>query len=81
MFKPHLIGVYDFANGSHLRVDQVKKSGACRITNLKTRAQSYSHNIANAMKSVLFQAKVDHRTHNTSGWNQDPYVRSTDYGI
>ena len=67
-FKHTNIATATFANDEAFKIDQVKASGACRITDLNTGVQSYAHSIANAWKSVMFKARVDERTHNTSRW-------------
>ena len=67
-FKATLVAKAEFANGESFQIDQVKASGACRITDLVTGVASYSHNIPNAWKSVMFKAGIDDRTHNTSRW-------------
>ena len=67
-FKPILIGLSDFANGTRFRIDQIKRGGACRITSVHDGKVSYSGSIPNAWKSVMFQADVDYHTQNTSRW-------------
>lgn len=67
-FQPQLVALADFANGTRFKIDQVKRSGACRITDLNTEKSSYSSSIPNAWKSVRYQAGIVHRTENTSGW-------------
>jgi hypothetical protein len=67
-FKPYNIATATFANGESFKIDRVKASGACRITDTNTGTASYAHSIANAWKSVMFKARVDERTHNTSRW-------------
>ena len=75
-FTPILIGTVVFANGETFQVHQIKGTGACRITNLKTGDANYSHSIPNAWKSVRFQGRVLPNTDNTTGWNDNPYVCS-----
>jgi len=67
-FKPFVIGRADFANGEAFQIDQVKPTGACRITDLNTKVESFAHNVCNAWKSVMFKARLDERTQNTSRW-------------
>lgn len=67
-YKATLIAKAEFANGESFQIDQVKASGACRVTDLTTKVQSYAHNIPNAWKSVMFKAGVDERTSNTTRW-------------
>lgn len=67
-YQATLIAKAEFANGEAYQIDQVKASGACRVTDLNTMGTSYAHNIPNAWKSVMFKAGVDDRTNNTTKW-------------
>lgn len=67
-YQATLIAKAEFANGEAYQIDQVKASGACRVTDLTTKAVSYAHNIPNAWKSVMFKANMDERTNNTTRW-------------
>jgi len=67
-YKPTLIAKAEFANGEAYQIDQVKASGACRVTDLTTKAVSYAHSVPNAWKSVMFKARLDERTNNTTRW-------------
>ena len=60
-----LIGVATFANGRKFMIQQRSNGEACRITNLVTGLQSYAKTIANAWKSISFQADIDPRTNRT----------------
>lgn len=68
MYKPTLIGQADFANGEAFNIVQVKEGGSCKITNLNTQKFSYAGSIAKAWASIRYQARIVHRTENTSGW-------------
>jgi hypothetical protein len=73
-FKEVLVGRASFANGAELEIVQVKRTGACRITDLNTHKASHSHSIANAWKSVMYQGRVRPDTHNTHGWPKNKGV-------
>ena len=60
-----LIGVATFANNRRFMIQQRTEGGACRITNLVSGTQSYAKTIANAWKSIAFQADIDPKTNRT----------------
>jgi hypothetical protein len=62
-FKPILLSVAEFANGQSFRIDRVKASGACRVTDLVTnKVRNYTHSESAAWRSIMFNAGVDGRT-------------------
>jgi len=67
-FKPTFIGEASFANGSKFMIEQIKRGGSCKVTDLKTGQSSYSGSIAKAWGNVRYQAQVRPDTHNTHGW-------------
>jgi len=67
-FVPILIGSADFANGTAYRIEQVNKGGGCKVIDLMTQNVSFAGSMAKAWSSVRFMARVNDRTHNTSGW-------------
>lgn len=77
MFKPHIIGEADFANGTAFRIVQVKEGGSCKITDLNTDKYSYAGSIAKAWSSVRYQSSITQRTENTTGWRGDTPIPRT----
>ena len=67
-FKPVLIGTALFANGAHFQIQQIKRAGSCKVTDLRTGLTSYSGSVAKAWGNVRYQAQVRPDTHNTHGW-------------
>jgi hypothetical protein len=67
-FVPFLIATASFANGAQFQIDQANERGACRITDMRSGDTSYARSVANAWKSVRYQAQVRPDTENTSGW-------------
>jgi len=67
-YQAQMVAKAEFANGEAFQIDQVKASGACRVTDLNTKAESFAHNVPNAWKSVMFKARMDDRTNNTTKW-------------
>ena len=68
-FKPVTVGVAEFGTGARFRIDQIKRSGACRIVNLRKEDDvSYSHSIPNAWANVRYQAKVRQDTERSDDW-------------
>lgn len=65
-FKHILLALANFANGTAFAITQIKRNGACRITELVTGTQSHSHGVANAWKSICFQADLNWRTNRTT---------------
>ena len=61
-YVPHMIGSAEFANGSKFRIDQIKKSGRCRVTNLINDKTNYTHNPVNAWASVRYMAKISQKS-------------------
>ena len=72
-FKQHVIATACFANNLRFSITQIKASGACRITDLSDGSLSYSHSIANAWKSIKYQAGVIPRYENTTTWPSRGY--------
>lgn len=66
-FQPILVAVAEFAPNGRWTIEQIKKSGACRITD-KNGKHSYARSIPNAWKNVSYQARVRPDTNNTHGW-------------
>lgn len=65
-FTPRLLSIAEFANGTSFRIDQVKASGACRVSDLNTnKVRNYTHSIDAAWRSIMFNAKLDGRTNRT----------------
>lgn len=65
-FKPILIALANFANGMKFKIEQVKRRGACRVTELNSGQESYSHTIPGAWRSIRYQAKITHKTERSS---------------
>ncbi len=66
-----LVGIAEFSNGKRLRIDQIKTSGACSITDMNTGVVQYARNIPNAWKALRFMAHVRKDTQNTTKWRPD----------
>lgn len=67
-YEPTLVGLAEFANGARFRIDQITAKGTCIITDDRTKATSHSGSIPKAWASVRYQARINQRTENTSGW-------------
>ena len=72
-FIPYVVATAEFANNLRFEIAQIKANGACRITDLMTRKTSYSHSVANAWKSIRYQAGLTFRYENTTTWPSRGY--------
>lgn len=67
-YKKQLVALASFANDKSYRIEQIKASGACRITDLNDGKTSHSSSIPNAWKNVRYQARVNWKFENTTMW-------------
>jgi hypothetical protein len=72
-YKTQLVALAEFANGTSYRIEQIKASGACRITDTNDGKTSYSSSIANAWKNVRYQARLNYKYENTTMWPSRMY--------